>query len=42
MTCFWSHPDKNHMLREGKPSPEAKLVRVELVEVKRKTPGARP
>jgi len=34
--CYWAHPDKQYMLVRGKPSPEAKLVRVELIEVKRK------
>ena len=34
--CFWADPNKNRLRLEGKPSPEAKLVRVELVEVARK------
>lgn len=39
--CKWAQPDRFRLEREGKPSPEARAVRVQLVELapkrKRKT-----
>ena len=34
--CFWAEPSKAQLIKAGKPSPEAKIVRVELVRVTRK------
>lgn len=28
--CFWSEPTKKDLLKNGKPSPEAKAVRVRM------------
>lgn len=29
--CKWAAPSRERLMREGKPSPEAQMVRVELV-----------
>lgn len=34
--CFYAHPTRERLLWDGKPSPEAVAVRVELREVPRK------
>lgn len=34
--CWWAEPHRKDLVNNGKPSPGAKIVRVELVEVKRK------
>jgi len=32
--CYWAHHNREEMIRDRKPSTEAKLVRVEIRELK--------
>ena len=34
--CYWAESSREKLLQEGKPSPEAKPVRVELVPTNKK------
>lgn len=38
--CHWSMPYRRDLIRDGKPSPEAKAVRVRITEVRPKAIGA--
>ena len=42
--CHWAEPDRLRLQLSGKPSPEAKIVRVELIEVKckKRKPNKQP
>ena len=39
--CYWAEPTREQLMAPGKPSPEAKAVRVRLVRIMPKKPKAR-
>ena len=40
--CYWAAPTKDELVRNGKPGPGAKAVRVELVLTKKRLARSKP